>query len=72
MENLSGYTPTQLLKMINDSTAEHERLKKEIVGHTYEVDELEKKINEKLALLEIQEKNYVAIIEELNNRENAI
>ena len=72
MENLSGYTPTQLLKMINDFTAEHERLKKEIIGHTYEVDELEKKINEKLALLEIQEKNYVAIIEELNNRETAI
>jgi hypothetical protein len=72
MENLSKYTPTELLKMINDSTTEHERLKKEIVDHTIEVDELEIKINAKINRLTEAEKEYVELIEELNNRENAV
>ena len=72
MENLSGYTPTQLLKMINDSTVEHERLKKEIIEFTYTFDELEVEINKKIDALTVQEKKYVALIEELNNRENGI
>ena len=70
MENLQKLTPIELLKMINDSQLEHERLKKEIIDHTYEVEILEKKINEKLVLLDVQEKQYVLLIEELNNREN--
>jgi septal ring factor EnvC (AmiA/AmiB activator) len=68
MENLSGYTPIELLKMSNDITEKHNALKQEIINHTIEVDELEKKINEKLAILDQLEKNYVAIMEELNNR----
>jgi hypothetical protein len=72
MENLSGYTETELLKTINDSVAEHERLKKEIFDLTFEVDKLEKKINEKLAVLDSHEKNYVILIEELNSRQNVI
>ena len=72
MEDLSKYTPTELLKMINDSVVEHEKIKQEIINHTVEVDELEIKINNKIALLELQEKNYVSLVEELNNRENAV
>ena len=68
MENLSGYTPTELLKMSNDVTAKHNALKQEIINHTIEADELEKKINEKLIILDQLEKNYVALMEELNNR----
>lgn len=68
MENLSGYTPTELLKMSNDVTAKHNALKQEIINHTIEVDELEKKINEKIIILDQLEKNYVALMEELNNR----
>ena len=72
MENLSGYTETQLLKMINDSKAEHETLKKEIIDHTFQVDELEKIINNKINDLAQIEKNYVVLIEELNNRQNVV
>ena len=72
MENLSGYTATELLKMINDSKAVHENLKGEIINLTYEVDELEIKINAKIDKLTESEKEYVELIEELNNRENAV
>ena len=72
MENLSGYTETQLLKMINDSKAEHETLKKEIIDHTFQVDELEKIINNKINDLAQIEKIYVVLIEELNNRQNVV
>ena len=72
MENLSGYTETELLKFVNDSKAMHDALKKEIVDHTFQVDELEKIINNKLWELSEVEKNYVALIEELNNRQNGV
>ena len=71
MENLSGYTPTQLLKMINDAKKMHDALKQEIVDYTFRVDELEKIINNKLNELTEIEKNYVALIEEMEKR-NAI
>jgi hypothetical protein len=72
MENLSGYTETELLKMINDSKVEHDKLKKEIVDHTFQVDELEKIINGKINKLTEVEKNYIVLIEELNNRQNVV
>jgi hypothetical protein len=72
MENLSGYTETQLLKMINDSKVNHENLKKEIINYTFQVDELEMTINNKINELSEIEKNYVVLIEELNNRQNGI
>jgi hypothetical protein len=72
MEQLNTYTPTELLKLINNIKVEHERLKKEIVDHSYEAEELEKKINDKLAALKSTEDRYVALIEELNNRDNGI
>lgn len=70
MEELSTYTPTELLKLINDSKVEHERLKTEIFDLTYKLDELETEINIKIDALSVEEKKYVALIEELNNREN--
>ena len=72
MENLSGYTPTQLLKMINDSQVAHEKIKKEILEFTDEVETLESKINKKIVELTLMEQQYVELIEELNNRENGI
>lgn len=68
MENLSGHTPTQLLKMSNDITTQHGLLKKEIIELTYQADEIEKIINQKLALLDELEKNYVDIIEEMEKK----
>ena len=68
MENLSEYTPTQLLKMINDAKEKHDALKNEIIGYTYQVDELENLINTKLNEFNEVEKNYIELIEELNKR----
>lgn len=68
MENLSGYTPTELLKMINDMKAMHDVLKQEIIDLTYQVDELEEIINNKLNEFTEVEKNYIELIDELNKR----
>ena len=68
MEDLSKHTPIELNKMINDAKTEHDSLKLEIVEDTKQIDELTIKINEKLAQLEVIEKNYIILIEELNNR----
>ena len=68
MEDLNIYTPTQLLKMINEMKSNHDQLKQEIINFTYEIDELENKINEKIIILDQFEKNYIELIEELNNR----
>ena len=72
MENTTNYTPTELLKMINDSKAKHDTIKQEIIDHTYQVDELENIINNKINELTKIEKNYVELIEKLNNLENGI
>jgi|WetSurSiteA1Bulk_404760.scaffolds.fasta_scaffold754339_1 hypothetical protein len=72
MENLSGCTPTQLLKMINDTKTAHEAVKEEILGHTYKIEELEKLIEDKMGELDMHEKQYVALIEEFNKKLNVI
>jgi hypothetical protein len=68
MENLSGYTPTELLKMGNDLGNEHATIKETITKKTYQIEELEGEINELLEKLETVEKKYVEIIEEIDNR----
>ena len=68
MKELSEYTPIELNKMFIDVKAAHEALKKELIDHTYELDELQNKINKKLAALDETEKFYVALIEEIQKR----
>ncbi len=68
MEDLTNLTPTELLKRINDTKNRHEALKKEIVDCTVQVDELEKKINDKIAELVDAEKFYITLIEEMEKR----
>jgi len=65
MENLEGYSPIELQKMGNDIKEKHDSLKKEIIDHTYEMEELEKLVNDKVRILEELEKNYVNVIEKL-------
>ena len=48
MEEIKTITPTHLLKLINDSKFEHEKLKSEINILLNQSDELEKLINSKL------------------------
>jgi septal ring factor EnvC (AmiA/AmiB activator) len=65
MEDLSKYTPIELQKIGNDIKAKHDKLKEELIANTYEMEELEKRINEKVKLLEELEKNYVEIVEKM-------
>jgi hypothetical protein len=73
MIDLTKHTDTQLLKLLNDNKEKHDNLKKEIVDDTYEFDnyviEKTNEINQKIKRLEELEKNYIALIEELNNRD---
>jgi len=72
MEDLSKYTPTELLKLINDTKGEHEKLKGKLKEDTYTLDELEKSMNEKIERMSELEQLYVLIIEEFEMRkENA-
>ena len=68
MEDLTKYTPTELLKLINDNNAKHESIKQEIIVHTVEIDNIETKINEKIKQLDELEKNYIILIEEMDKR----
>jgi len=65
MENLDKYTKIELQKMGNDIKAQHDKLKDELIADTYEMEELEKRINEKVKLMAELEKNYVEIVEKL-------
>jgi hypothetical protein len=68
MEDLSKCTPTELLKIGNDIKVKHDTLKQEIIDLSFEVEELERKINEKIVLLDELERNYVAVVEEIEKR----
>jgi len=63
MEDLSKHTPIELQKMGNDIKEMHDRLKKELIADTYEMEKLEISINEKAKKLEELEENYVKIVE---------
>ena len=65
MDNLEKYSKTELLKIGNDIKAEHEKLKQEIIVDIDEMTKLEIGINIKLINLELNEKNYVEIVEKL-------
>jgi len=68
MEDLKKYTPTEILKLINDIKIKHETLKEEITKDTEELEVLGEKINKKLEELDVVENEYVKLIEELNSR----
>ena len=68
MKELSTYTPTELLKLLNDTKEKHEQTKKEIEEATYQIDELEIVINDKIAALTEMETQYVLLIEEMDKR----
>lgn len=75
MKNLTNYSSTELLKLINDISNKHEILKKKLIDYSYEIDELEVKINEKINITNTKlneltelEKNYVLLIEEISKR----
>lgn len=75
MKNLTDYSSTELLKLINDIKSNHDILRKELIDYSYEIDELEKMINEKINIANAKlneltelEKNYILLIEEMSKR----
>lgn len=68
MEDLSKYTLIELNKLINEVGDEHETLKQEVINDTYEMDSIESKINIKINRLNELERNYIELIEEMNNK----
>lgn len=66
--SIKDLTATQLLKHINDCQNLHEKTKTEMVDILFEIEALEHSINEKSQILTYLEKQYVELIEELNNR----
>lgn len=68
MENLKKYTPTELLKKIQDTKKDHDKIKEEIIQDTYKIEELEEFLEEKINKLNEIENLYVKIIEEFESR----
>jgi len=68
MNELSNYSPTEILKFINDLKINHESLKNEVFKLLDDVDQIEIIINEKINEIKDIEKNYTILIEELTNR----
>ncbi len=69
MKDLTKLTATELLKRGNDIKDQHDVLKEEIIADTYEIEKLEKQINEKALKLEGLEKNYVEIVEIISEKD---
>ena len=69
MESYNKLTDTELLYQINDSKKWHEAIKKETIGLTLQIEEIEKIVNEKLKELEIIENKYVGLLKEMTSRE---
>ena len=63
MEDLTKFSPTELLKIGNDIKAKHDALKDEIIADTFQIEKLESGLKEKLELLDSLEKNYIEIVE---------
>jgi len=68
MNELSNYSPTEILKFINDLKTNHELLKNEVFKLLDDIDQIEIIINNKIVELKDIEKNYTILIEELTNR----
>lgn len=68
MKNLKEVSHTELLKLVNDTKQKHEETKKDLLYYTEEFDKLQVVINDKISLLTEIEKEYIILIEEINNR----
>ena len=66
MEELTKFTPTELLKRGNDIKAKHDYVKDSIVADINEVEKLQNQINDNVSKLEVLEQDYIKIIELIN------
>ncbi len=65
MNELDKYSPIELQKMGNDIKKQYDTLQREVINHTYEIEELEKILNTKVKILQELEHKYIMIIEKL-------
>ena len=63
-------TPTELLKLINNATTKHERIKEEMKQALIIIDQQESIYNKKGDELKEIEESYIILIDELNSRNN--
>ncbi len=70
MKDITNFTPTELLKRGNDIKARHDALKAEIIQTSFEIENLEKILTKNLNELDELEKEYIAIIEVIETRNN--
>jgi len=68
MPDYTILTPTELLKLINDTKINHENIKNEILNSLKIIEENESLINTNLNKLKILEDKYILLIDELNKR----
>ena len=68
MNEFEKYTPTELLKLINDLDIEHKKLKEVIITNTDKIIELQDNVNDDLKTLTIIEELYAKISTELTER----
>lgn len=68
MEDLSKYTPTELLKIGNDIKSKVEMVKKSIIDDSYLIDDAQARINHNLVVMDDLLKAYDSIITEINSR----
>ncbi len=68
MEDLSKYTPTELLKIGNDVKGKVDLVKKSIIDDTYVIDDAQARINHNLKVMDDLLKVYDEIINEINSR----
>lgn len=66
--DLTNYTSTELLKLSNDITIEHDGIKQKIVDDLLIVDDIQNRINKNLQKLEDLKNLNTIIVDELNKR----
>ena len=66
--NLNIYTPTELLNLINEKQKKHEIIKSKMLSILDQIGEKEIEFNSLKDELELEEKKYIKLINELQSR----
>ena len=70
MKDFNEMTPIELNVLINKINENHELLKSEVKSLTYDIDDIEKKINKKINSISDLEEKYVELMGILMSKQN--
>ena len=70
MKDFNEMTPIELNVLINKINENHELLKSEVKSLTYDIEDIEKKINEKMKSIGNLEEKYVELMGILMSKQN--